>query len=87
MQLCNASAQCPSCRVTLVYGNITGARTELLVNSANGYMKHGGGVAAAIIRAAGAGVADECKALRDVSFGGRSLALLVPYGLPSCDVG
>ncbi len=71
------------CRVTLVYGNITAARTELLVNSANGYMRHGGGVAAAIIRAAGTDVADESKWLKNDLFGGGSMDASNAHGRPS----
>jgi Macro domain len=37
----------------LVYGDITERDVDVIVNAANSYLKHGGGVAAAIVRKGG----------------------------------
>ena len=43
----------------LVEGDITERNVDVIVNAANSYLKHGGGVAAAIVRKGGAVIQDE----------------------------
>ena len=50
---------------TVVYiqsGDLTTQDTEVIVNPANQYLRHGGGAAKAIADAAGQSVVDECNA-------------------------
>ncbi len=39
--------------IKLVKGDITERNSDVIVNAANSYLKHGGGVAAAIVRKGG----------------------------------
>jgi putative ATPase len=48
---------------TAVIGNLLEERTDGIVNAANGWLAHGGGVAAAIARAAGPALDDEGQRL------------------------
>src|SRR5947208_13836870 len=43
----------------LVNGDITERNVDVIVNAANSYLKHGGGVAAAIVRKGGAIIQEE----------------------------
>jgi O-acetyl-ADP-ribose deacetylase len=43
----------------LVKGDITERDVDVIVNAANSYLKHGGGVAAAIVRKGGAIIQEE----------------------------
>jgi O-acetyl-ADP-ribose deacetylase (regulator of RNase III) len=43
----------------LVYGDITERNVDVIVNAANSYLKHGGGVAAAIVRKGGEIIQEE----------------------------
>ncbi len=43
----------------LVYGDITERDVDVIVNAANSYLKHGGGVAAAIVRKGGEIIQEE----------------------------
>jgi O-acetyl-ADP-ribose deacetylase (regulator of RNase III) len=47
----------------LVRGDLLEEPVEAIVNAANGHLAHGGGVAAAIARAAGPGLQAECEQL------------------------
>lgn len=57
----------------LVEGDITERNVDVIVNAANSYLKHGGGVAAAIVRKGGAVIQDESDII--ITAGG-----LVPVG-------
>src|SRR6188472_974999 len=57
----------------LVEGDITERNVDVIVNAANSYLKHGGGVAAAIVRKGGAVIQDESDVI--ITAGG-----LVPVG-------
>jgi O-acetyl-ADP-ribose deacetylase len=57
----------------LVEGDITERNVDVIINAANSYLKHGGGVAAAIVRKGGVVIQDESD--RIVTAGG-----LVPVG-------
>ena len=57
----------------LIKGDITERNVDAIINAANSYLKHGGGVAAAIVRKGGAVIQDESD--RIVTAGG-----LVPVG-------
>jgi len=57
----------------LVEGDITERNVDVIVNAANSYLKHGGGVAAAIARKGGAVIQDESDMI--ITAGG-----LVPVG-------
>jgi O-acetyl-ADP-ribose deacetylase (regulator of RNase III) len=48
----------------LVYGDITERDVDVIVNAANSYLKHGGGVAAAIVRKGGKIIQEDAKGLR-----------------------
>ncbi|MGA2138282.1 MAG: macro domain-containing protein [Verrucomicrobiia bacterium] len=47
----------------IVQGDITALRVDAIVNAANGYLKHGGGVAAAISRKGGPSIQQESDAI------------------------
>jgi len=45
--------------VRVLQGDLTLSETDAIVNAANSYLKHGGGVAAAIVRRGGRVIQDE----------------------------
>lgn len=49
--------------IEIVQGNIAAQRTDAIVNPANRYLAHGGGAAAAIVRAGGFSIQEESAAL------------------------
>ena len=53
----------------LVQGDITVRPVEAIVNAANSYLQHGGGVAGAIVRKGGQSIQDESNALSPVDVG------------------
>ncbi len=52
-----------SATLEIVQGDITALAVDAIVNAANGYLKHGGGVAAAISRKGGPTIQEESDAL------------------------
>jgi len=52
-----------------VRGDITERNTDAIVNAANSYLKHGGGVAAAIVRKGGSTIQDESDKIGFVPVG------------------
>lgn len=55
--------------MTLVQGDITEERVDAIVNAANSYLKHGGGVAAAILRKGGKVIQQESDEIGFVRVG------------------
>ena len=55
--------------VRLVKGDITERRVDVIVNAANSYLKHGAGVAGAIVRKVGSLIQQECDKLGYVPVG------------------
>ncbi len=53
----------------LVQGDITERPVEAIVNAANSFLQHGGGVAGAIVRKGGQSIQDESNALAPVDVG------------------
>ena len=53
----------------LVKGDITESDVDVIVNAANSYLKHGGGVAAAIVRKSGAIIQEEIDKIGFVPVG------------------
>ncbi len=56
-------------RVKIVRGDITEEETEAIVNAANSYLKHGGGVAGAIVRKGGGIIQEESDKIGFVPVG------------------
>jgi O-acetyl-ADP-ribose deacetylase (regulator of RNase III) len=50
-------------KLRLVQGDITGRDVDAIVNAANSYLQHGGGVAGAIVRKGGKTIQDESDAI------------------------
>lgn len=46
----------------LIHGDMTEEKVDVIVNAANAYLRHGGGIAAAIVRRGGKGIQDESNA-------------------------
>jgi O-acetyl-ADP-ribose deacetylase len=57
----------------LVQGDITERDTEAIVNAANSYLRHGGGVAGAIVRKGGQIIQDESDRIGFVPVGGAAV--------------
>lgn len=57
----------------LVQGDITGRNVDAIVNAANSYLQHGGGVAGAIVRKGGQGIQDESDRIGFVPVGHAAL--------------
>ena len=55
--------------IKLVRGDITERNTDAIVNAANSYLNHGGGVAAAIVRKGGSTIQDESDKIGFVPVG------------------
>jgi O-acetyl-ADP-ribose deacetylase (regulator of RNase III) len=66
--------------LSLVYGDITERDVDVIVNAANSHLKHGGGVAAAIVRKGGKIIQEESDKIGFVPVG--SSVVTVSGGLP-----
>jgi O-acetyl-ADP-ribose deacetylase (regulator of RNase III) len=64
----------------LVYGDITERDVDVIVNAANSYLRHGGGVAAAIVRKGGKIIQEESDKIGFVPVG--SSVITIAGGLP-----
>jgi len=67
--------------IKLMRGDITERNTDVIVNAANSYLKHGGGVAAAIVRKGGPTIQEESNNIGFVPVGS---AVLTTAGKLSC---
>ena len=67
-------------RILLVKGDITQRSVDVIVNAANSYLKHGGGVAAAIVKNGGNVIQQESDKIGFVPVG--SAAITSPGRLP-----
>jgi O-acetyl-ADP-ribose deacetylase (regulator of RNase III) len=59
--------------IKLVKGDITERRVDVIVNAANSYLKHGSGVAGAIVRKGGIVIQKECDKIGYVSVGSAAI--------------
>jgi O-acetyl-ADP-ribose deacetylase len=59
--------------VRVVRGDLTESDADAIVNAANSYLQHGGGVAAAIVRKGGRIIQDESNAVGYVPVGGAAM--------------
>jgi O-acetyl-ADP-ribose deacetylase len=59
----------------LVYGDITERNVDVIVNAANSYLKHGGGVAAAIVRKGGKIIQEESDKIGFVPVGSSVITI------------
>ena len=57
----------------LVKGDITERKTDAIINAANSYLKHGGGVAAAIARKGGKTIQEQSDQIGFVPVGGAAI--------------
>jgi O-acetyl-ADP-ribose deacetylase (regulator of RNase III) len=63
------SVQVGQTRINVLRGDITEAETDAIVNAANSFLKHGGGVAAAIVRKGGKVIQEESERIGYVPVG------------------
>jgi O-acetyl-ADP-ribose deacetylase (regulator of RNase III) len=68
--------------IRLVKGDITGRKVDVIVNAANSYLKHGAGVAGAIVRKGGLIIQQESDKIGYVEVGS---AVLTTSGKLPCD--
>jgi len=63
----------PDRQVQLIHGDITEEKVDAIVNAANSYLKHGGGVAGAIVRKGGPIIQDESDKIKFLPVGQAAL--------------
>ena len=56
--------------LSVVRGDLTESNVDAIVNAANSYLQHGGGVAGAIVRKGGFGIQEESNRIGFVPVGG-----------------
>jgi O-acetyl-ADP-ribose deacetylase (regulator of RNase III) len=60
-------------RIRIVRGDLTESNVDAIVNAANSYLQHGGGVAGAIVRKGGQIIQEESDKIGHVPVGGAAL--------------
>jgi O-acetyl-ADP-ribose deacetylase (regulator of RNase III) len=68
-------------KIRIIKGDITERKVDVIVNAANSYLQHGGGVAAAILRKGGSVIQEESNKIGFVPVSG---AVLTTAGRLSC---
>jgi O-acetyl-ADP-ribose deacetylase (regulator of RNase III) len=63
----------PDRQIQLIHGDITEEKVDAIVNAANSYLKHGGGVAGALVKKGGQIIQDESDKIKFVPVGQAAL--------------
>ncbi len=68
-------------KIRLVKGDITERKVDVIINAANSYLQHGGGVAGAIVKKGGSIIQEESDS---IGFVGVGSAVITSSGRLSC---